>query len=255
MLHIGAGGVYTKVDNILKIYPTKYQILIFKKPPTIIPEGWEPDIKPPKKSLHKIIVDENNLKKTLSRSKTTIQDIVLCNNFSQFVTFTFKDDRYDIEKCKQKLSKWIKNQKKIRGDFQYILVPEFHKDHKAIHFHGLLQNYKGKLKLAKDYKNKLPIYNITSYRLGFSTLTHIESQEKVSSYIRKYITKDMPTMGKNKKRFWTSQHLKRPLKVQNIHSKPHLYTQLMQNAQLKYDNDILTCYENSGIISLQQLKE
>lgn len=38
-------------------------------------------------------------------------------------------------------------------------------------------------------KNGLQIYNLTNYKLGFTTISEIQDQEKVSNYISKYATK------------------------------------------------------------------
>jgi hypothetical protein len=147
---------------------------------------------------------------------------VKSNIFQWFVTFTFKDDRYDISRTKQKMQDWLKNQQKRVGHFEYLIVSEFHKDGKALHFHAVLSGYKGEVveskhstsgELLKDRKTGRQKYHIPSYTLGFTDARPIENnaddQDKISNYIRKYITKDMPTLrGQN--RYWATRGLDRP---------------------------------------------
>jgi len=150
--------------------------------------------------------------RTLRRSKTRIKDLILCNDFDLFVTFTFAKNRNDISKCKKTLTDFLNSQqKKQNKKFQYILVPEFHKDKKAIHFHGLFKNFKPKLTdSTKKTKKGQTIYNIKAYRSGFSTAIYTDGSPKLASYVTKYITKDLIT-EKNKKAYWCSMGLKRPI--------------------------------------------
>ena len=48
------------------------------------------------------------------------------------------------------------------------------------------------------------IYNLPGWKCGFSTASMIESSERVSSYICKYITKELATLTQHRKRFWSS---------------------------------------------------
>jgi hypothetical protein len=163
---------------------------------------------------------EDDLLRSLRRSKNKITDYVLCNRFELFATFTFKDDRQNVDRCKRKMSDWIKNQQKRKGKFSYLIIPELHKDRESLHFHALLKNYGGRLKIATNPNNGRIvaangkfIYTIPSYRLGFTNVVKIddteESHARVGSYVRKYITKDMPLFfGKN--RYWASRGLLLP---------------------------------------------
>lgn len=128
-------------------------------------------------------------------------------------------DRLNPEICKRRMSVWLANQQKKYGQFKYIIVPEWH-ERGGLHFHAMIKGFKGKLKQAENHRTKKkqfhrghPIYNITSYRNGYTTMKVIGNSDediaKVSNYIRKYITKDMPQF-KGRKRYWTSQNLVRP---------------------------------------------
>jgi len=241
-------SILKPVTNYIKIYPNHAKLVLYKRPHSVIPEGYELTTKKQTKQTDSI--NPTAFIDSLRRSKTNISDIVLSNDFEIFITFTFSKDRQNIKKLKQQITDWIRNQKKIHGNFDYILVPEFHKDGKSIHFHGLFKGYKGKLVLAKKQINNRTTYNIKSYRLGFSTAVVIDNNEKVSSYIKKYITKDMPRI-KNKKRYWVSHGVKRPTIIHNINLEMFNIDILSQ----EYSNDVLTIFKISDTLQVQQLSE
>lgn len=200
------------VHTISKIYPKFIKVIEYKTPRLLTKENVEPDrilSKNPKTGLP----NPHSFEISLRRTRTVLQDLVLCNKFDSFVTFTFSTDRYNVASCKKRMSVWLKDQSKRYGKFTYIIVPEYHKD-KAIHFHALFNDYKGRIvqHVHNDkpltYKNR-PVYTVKSYRHGFTNFQFIEDTERVSSYIRKYITKSMPVLPSSK-RYWTSRDLKKP---------------------------------------------
>ncbi|MEK7594076.1 MAG: hypothetical protein AAB436_00340 [Patescibacteria group bacterium] len=160
---------------------------------------------------------EDNLERSLRKTKTLITDYVLCNEFELFATFTFSPkktkDRFNPEVVKMQMANWLKNQRTRNGKFSYLIVPEFHKDGKALHFHALMKNYTGELiDIGRNHRGR-KLYHFKSYTLGFNSAVEIddddEDVDKVSSYVKKYITKDMPQF-RGKRRFWTSHGLARP---------------------------------------------
>ena len=62
----------------------------------------------------------------------------------------------------------------------------------------------------RDGKGRI-IYNLTNYKLGYTTATIIDSVEASQHYITKYISKDLIELSKGKKRYWVSKNLKRPI--------------------------------------------
>lgn len=153
-----------------------------------------------------------------------ITDYTLANEFDLFTTFTFdpqKVDSLNFEFAKEKMSNWLKVAKRNSPDLKYLIVAELHKVSGRIHFHALMKNYSGDLHLAYSkngqpmIKNNRKIYNIGAYKWGYSTAVKIDNIEKVSSYIQKYITKDMLKIT-NKKRFWASRNLIKPKKTYNV---------------------------------------
>src|SRR5690606_10827465 len=96
-----------------------------------------------KKNKFKKQIDDISIIKSLARSRRTIFDYALCNDFDLFVTFTFdprKVNRYDMAATYVKMQSWLarhqRKQLEKQDTFRYIIVPEKHKDG-AIHFHAL----------------------------------------------------------------------------------------------------------------------
>lgn len=168
-------------------------------------------------------VDEVSIKRT----KKKVYDYAKSNEWQWFVTFTFSPDkvnRYDYDECTKYLSKWFNNLKRSSPALSYLVVPEQHKDG-AYHFHGLFSGinerqivWTGKYVVkrvrglrSKFVRTKEKIYKIGSYKLGWMTATKVREMEKVTSYITKYITKDMLNGLHGRKRYWCSRNLVLPL--------------------------------------------
>jgi len=154
---------------------------------------------------------------SLQRTKTTISDYILANDFDLFVTFTYDPEKVDSmneQLAKSKMDNWLSNSRRTSPLLGYIIVAEYHKSG-AIHFHGVFINYLGSLTDTHRNKNGKRIYNLEKWKYGFSTATKITDIHKTSNYIKKYITKDMIKIG-NKKRYWASKNLKKPIKTYNV---------------------------------------
>lgn len=143
--------------------------------------------------------NELDIIRSVRRSRTVISDYILSNDFEMFVTFTFnpkKVNRYDLNACYLKMQSWLwRQQKKSNNEMKYIIVPEKHKDG-AIHFHAVMSNYPGLIKKTNVIQNNRRVYNLTSFRFGFSNMQYLDDdKQKVASYVCKYITKDMITVS------------------------------------------------------------
>lgn len=198
------------IYNSVKEYPDMIQIIIYKEPLILSKNRYIGK----RKKRNDGYIDQ----RSISRTRSTLSDLVICNKFDLFCTFTFdpkKYDRYNITNCRSVMEKWLRNTRfRHSQSLTYVVVPELHKDG-AIHFHALLGNYNGNLKYSGiNTKTDLPIYNLTGWRAGFSTATKIDNQDAAASYIKKYITKDMVTFS-GKKRYFCSKGLIRPIKNTN----------------------------------------
>lgn len=209
MQHVNSAK-YTVVEHIVKEYPNdKYKVTVFNNP-LIIPK--------PKKgrtvnrSSEK--PSDDAITESLRRTRTTIFDYALSNDFEYFVTFTFnpkKIDRYSIDETFNTMKYWLNRQKKHSPNFAYVIVPEFHKDG-AIHFHALIRDYNAELKPTNVFQNGKRVYNLTGFTAGFTNAQKLDDdQTKAAAYLTKYITKDMINRF-NKRRYWASKNLQKPVK-------------------------------------------
>ncbi|MDO4871884.1 MAG: hypothetical protein Q4A27_00410 [bacterium] len=228
---------YKQISSYAKIYPDFIRIVKYKKPIitdgfATISDGFANEEKEP---------ERDSLEKSINRTKTKISDLILCNKFTHFATFTFdpnnslvngEENRHNFQKMSRLLINWLNteqiNHKRNHGEkFAYLIVPERHKNG-AWHFHALLKNYKNET--ADFYSSKNPFITVSElknpkrpayrkfllrYDLGRSEVEPIRDQTKMSSYIKKYITKDL-IVEKNVKRFWCSKGLERPEIIENF---------------------------------------
>lgn len=159
------------------------------------------------------------------RTKKTILEYLLSNQWEYFCTFTFNPrlvDRTDFYEVSQKLSKWLQHLKeRYAHDLMYVVVPELHEDGKSYHFHAVMSNI-GSLQLSPFChknsdnevtqvftKNGQQIYVINQWRFGYSTAIELEhnaeSSTKIAYYMTKYITKDLCANTLNRRRYWVSR--------------------------------------------------
>jgi len=165
---------------------------------------------------------EEDREASIRKSKTKIADIVECNKWDLWLTFTFDPKKVapdNHEEGRRRLTKWLENQQKRHGKMQYILVPEHHKSG-ALHFHILMQGFKGKLIEGRNAKKggtllktksgkQIWVVKSWSRTNGWANGVYVDNHPKLASYLTKYITKDMPLLP-GKKRYWASKGVKRP---------------------------------------------
>lgn len=204
------------INNITKEYPDMIKVVIFKNPEPFMCSSHLPKRKKVDDDIH----FEPSVS-SLTRTKILVQDIVLCNDFELFCTFTFdpkKVDRYNYGHCQSKMSRWLHHQRQnsyeVGKEFKYLIIPEKHKDG-AYHFHALISGYTGTLHRSKCVSGSgRPVYNLTSFRSGFTTAVEIDDKAGVSSYVTKYITKSF-VREFNRRRFQCSRNLTRPTRTLN----------------------------------------
>ncbi len=172
--------------------------------------------------------NEGKLGASLSRTKLTIFELAICNDWEWFATLTLNPeyhDRKDLRNYKKKLSTWIKNYNRLhQTNIQYLLIPENHKDG-SWHMHGLIAGLPIEQLHEFTEDEKLPIrilieiarghklYSWPAYAkaFGYISISKIISLTSVSKYITKYITKGLieTRIGKNEHLYYCSQGLKR----------------------------------------------
>lgn len=144
------------------------------------------------------IVNDHKLQNNLSRAKSKVRELVLCNKFEYFVTLTLSPDkikRTDLKLAITRLNRIVSDMNKtIDGEWgrkervTYVLIPERHKNG-AWHFHGFIHGLT-KYDIRKN-KNGFPEWRQYADKLGYTNLTEIQNKDRAASYCLKYITKDL----------------------------------------------------------------
>lgn len=137
-----------------------------------------------------------------SRARGKLYDLVRCNwDLDCMITLTLDPKRVDrtaYPDIIKALSVWLAN--RVRRDgLKYVVVPEYHEDGEAIHFHGLCNfdalhtTYSGVRKKGRY------IYNIDDFPLGFTAAVKLgctdADRQAVAAYVCKYITKGGKKVG------------------------------------------------------------
>lgn len=142
-----------------------------------------------------------NLRRAQRRAFNRVRDLVSCNNWKWFITFTLDENeisRTDYDEVIKKLNVWLSNRVQRHG-LKYVIVPEFHADGAAIHFHGVVNElpklvYSGKRKRYASGTKR--VYNVPDWSYGFSTAIRCSGDAaQVGHYIAKYITKGSRKVG------------------------------------------------------------
>lgn len=160
------------------------------------------------------------------RAKTKVKELVLCNDWDYWCTFTIapeKIDRYDLNGYIKHMGEFIHNYNR-RCDavdkVSYLLVPERHKDG-AWHMHGFIKG----IRQSDLYKNKHGHLTWKQYekKFGFISMEPLRSKEKASSYVLKYLTKDISrnVTEHGAHLYYASHGLKQPELIYRGHAELH----------------------------------
>lgn len=159
----------------------------------------------PKNFSDKNTVNDIKLDNNISRAKSRVKELGLCNIWDYFATITLdrkKYDRYNLKKFKIDLGAYINYLNNYYNiNIKYILIPEQHQDG-AWHMHGFFSGIPLSFMEQFDKRKKLPNYILNNYdsvlnfpnmaeKFGFVSFDMIKNQEKAVNYILKYITKDL----------------------------------------------------------------
>ncbi len=190
---------------------------------------------------------------SLNRTKQKIYDYAFSNDWSNgwFITLTFDkekvESRYDYDICYKRINTFLKVLKRNNSDAKYLFVPERHKDG-AWHFHGIITDCdnlklddsgkfaKGKKIYDHEVKGSKKIFNVNTrnWKYGFTTATKVEDTNKVSSYITKYITKDLIKNSEGKHRYIYSKNLDTPIISNQLDNVKATETLLSVNKNFDY---------------------
>lgn len=170
----------------------------------------------------------DELKEYINRSRRRaykrVRDIMDCNDFQWFMTFTLDEsqvDRTDYAAFIKAINRYFDNRVRRYG-WKYCAVVEYHKRTEsngkhALHLHACVSGDKMKLSdsgtviapgrkrpITRAYAHRLgfsddelkTVYNVDDWTLGFSTAIHTYGERlQLSRYITKYITKSDDKIG------------------------------------------------------------
>lgn len=162
-----------------------------------------------------------DIKRSANRARQELQDICACNHFYYFLTLTFDKDkvnRLNDRETRAAYTAWAKEMHRRFPKMYFVTVPEYHKKG-GLHFHLLVGGINFDDFKPEFYKNTTkgkhkgqPIYNVTAWENGYSTVTLIQEQNATKNYICKYITKqNFDERFFAKKRYYVSRNIQRPL--------------------------------------------
>lgn len=170
---------------------------------------------------------ERSLASSLARTRNEIYRWARQCCWEWFITLTFdgaKTERESYRACMERTAKWFNNQKTRNApDLKYLYVPEQHAKG-GWHIHGVMADT-GNMKFAdsgrvsfhgkacrRNAGNSMcpVIYNLSGWRYGFSTATEVTDAHRVSTYILKYITKDLVADTPYRHRYFRSRNLPEP---------------------------------------------
>lgn len=183
--------------DISSLYPYNYDVLSIKKYGNNLVKvfclsccrvsGFEND----KKIASKGSVNVSKLDNNISRAKSRVLELALCNPWEYWCTFTLsseKYDRYNLKKYKNDFSEFLHTLNRSRhSKIFYILIPEMHADG-AWHMHGFINGL-----LDSDLSlnaNGYLTWNRYNQKFGFMSLSKIKDLECAAKYSLKYMTKD-----------------------------------------------------------------
>lgn len=166
---------------------------------------------------------------SLSRARSTIFELALCNDWEWFITFTLDSAKYnraDLKTFRKDLSRFIRNYRARKGaNVKYLLIPEQHSDGVNWHMHGFLMGLPESHLRPFTLEDHIPhyirdklargdlIYEWLPYsrKFGFCDIEPIRNLESTAKYATKYVTKaiDNGIMESHGHLYYASQGLKR----------------------------------------------
>lgn len=171
---------------------------------------------------------DHKLDNSISRARSRILELGLCNEWEWFCSFTVdpkKYDRYNLNKFYLDFTQFLRDQRKKGYSIKYLLVPERHKDG-AWHLHGLMADLPPLVSFSKQLADGVNVpldlatgnfYNWVdvSKKFGYCSLGRLNSPIKSAFYISKYMSKDNENLvtDKGQKLFRCSTGLNRKRKL------------------------------------------
>ncbi len=162
----------------------------------------------------------DNVRKASLEFRRLVSSNLDDKNFPLLLTVTYKENQTDLKKVYYDHKLFVQTLKYTYGkNLKYICVPEFQK-RGAVHFHGLFWGLPAGILLPERlhgyYENASPTLS-KIWDLGFVFLKPTDGDDKLSSYLAKYMAKAFtdPRL-KHQKAYASSRNVKRPYVVSGI---------------------------------------
>lgn len=152
--------------------------------------------------------NDEKLSCNISRARSTIFELAMCNDWDWFFTGTLDSSKIDRANLDEFRLRWTNNfipnfNRHHNLKIKYLLVPELHSDLENWHIHGLLKGlpveYLDEFKIGMNMSSYIAekvysgskVYSWSAYaqNFGFCDLEYIGNHEAVSKYLTKYIVK------------------------------------------------------------------
>lgn len=205
--------------------------------------------KPNFKNKNAISSNRDYLEESIARSKRTVMEYGLNNNWDYFFTLTLADKqlRYDFDLAKQKLLSLFVGLKRKDTSFRYLCIPELTKKG-AIHFHCLIKMTPGLIKLDylyfdKKTHNRIYYSKAINNKFGRNNFIPINNDTPyVVYYVSKYISKDCQRLFKCS--YFASKGLNKSQRtvVSNNYTIQHFIYLLNRSEISSYHNDFVTSF-------------
>ena len=197
-------------------------------------------------------VNDKKLKNNISRARTSIFEMGMCNDWDYAITITVdkkKQDRKDLNTLIKRFNQSIRNiRRRKQCNPQYLLIPELHKDGLNWHLHGLIKGIPNdEIIKHRDVKlNKKGFFEWTrlTNNFGRNTMDKLYGgdvgKEKLVKYITKYISKDIANgIQKNSKIYYVTKGLNKPKIIKKGRMTEKLQSLLPID---KFENDYIEEY-------------
>ena len=185
---------------------------------------------------------ESIKRRSLIRSKIRLRRLINANieEWDKFITLTFADNITDVSYANDEFRKF-KQRLKYRMDkkLKYVTVIQYQK-RGAIHYHILLNC---------DYIPHKKLESIWGH--GYVKINQIDNVDNVGAYVVSYMDDDFSKINENKKRYFHSRNLKKPIVIKNDSKVAELFTEF-KNIKPDFEKEYDTEY--FGKVNYQQYK-
>lgn len=200
--------------------------------------------------------EKERFAQSITRAKRVLRDIVDCNSWDWFATFTFDPNNEKVKACDDVPQLCVKFLKSVRTkykaqDMKWLLVPEPSENMKdnRLHVHGLLANVPQEAihvwtegdKDCPDYlrfivKGRTRVAEFPAYgkKYGFNWLFPIYDVKRLEYYLIKSMGFATMYRGKGQHLYYASRNVQRPVQTKTVLCSNRMYDKMSDIASDSY---------------------